>query len=460
MPLGMPSRGNLGNPLGRAQTVAAAAARTSRYDIRLVQNNVSIPSLPNNAASQSPTIMFNGRAITYFSNGTGPSLFRYTFDYSETGITNTVSTNVGTTTAITQLPSISTPTSTSQCNQQWSHVVSSTQILCKFNQFRPFLVTWDRGATDSSFAYPAATGVVTLLMTDADAFLLPNGNLAVFGSDGASTAYLCEYTPTLTHVRNFSLGSFTGLGGGVFQARIRRTSYGYVVGLVHVQNGQDARCMAITLNSTCTTVIASRIMTMSPGSFTTAPTMWSTILGEDGIIFVNLMNSVDPGFLNVPVFSNGSIAGVATLQYADSSQAAPAADGQPLLRSLIQQIPLRGGCTKFADALAPSLFATQSSSVGLEGTVMLGKSFSNDSRLIGYVDMQLEPVINSEASAENSTIWPADVNRTVNAAYGISIQNTVTYGVNLHFDDSGLIYLGSNSGISSPSPRLLRRVSR
>lgn len=456
MTIGLP-RNSLGNPLAlTAPTVeSVSVAKTSRYDIQLVENNVSIPSLPFNATSMSPTIMFNGRAITYFSNSSGPTLYRYTFDYSEVGITNKLSTAVDSTTSITQLPPISSPDTSAQWNQEWSHVVSSTQILCKFNLSLPFLVTWDRGETNSSFVYPVATGAVTALMTNANAFLLPNGNLCVFGRDNSSTVYLCEYTPTLTHVRNLSLGSFSGLNGSIFYAGIKRTSYGYIVGLVHTVDGISAKCMTVTLNSTCTEVVSSRTNTMSPGSHTTSPVIWSTILGEDGAIFLTLMNGSQLGWLNVPVYSNGSIYSVVSTQYADNSQNGISSAA---LRSLVSQSPSRCGCTKYADALAPLLFATHSTAGNL-GLVMMGKSFTGDSCMIGYVDMQLDPIINSNASAENSGIWSADVNRTVNAAYGMVIGNTITYGVNLHFDDNGLIYLGTNSSIA-PAPRLLRRVDR
>lgn len=455
MPLGMPSRGNLGNPLGRAQTVAAAPARTSRYDVRFIAN-VSITALPSSATQLSPTIMFNGKAIAYFSESASPALYRHTFDYSAAGVTNNVSTYVDATSTVSQLPAIPTPMNSANANCQWTHTVSGTQMLCKYSQLRPFLVTWN-GTGDSSFAYPTATGAVTGLMTDADAFLLPNGNLGLFGRDSSTGVFLCEYTPTLTHVRNFSLGTMTGLTGGIYQARIRRTSYGYVVGLMHNQDGTGVRCMAITLNRDCTTVIASRLMYMSAGTFTTTPEMWSIIAGEDGIIFINRLNGgTQFGCLNVPVYSDGSIANILTPQYADNSQSSLTSQ---VLSSFVGRHPVSGGCTKFADALAPSFFCSATSYSLNRGLVMVGKSFSSDGNSLGYVDMQLEPIINSEPTNENATIWAADVNRTVNAAYGIAHSQNA-YGVNLNMDENGFIYLSNGSGSGGPSARLLRRVSR
>jgi hypothetical protein len=455
--LGLPQGNALALP--RATTGADAVVANPRYDIQFVQT-VSIPSFANSNTISVP-ILLGGKAIQYFKRGDNGYIYRHTFDYAASGVTNSTATliSTGAGTAISQLPQVPNQSFNSNSNYLWSHSVSSTQTLFKYSALKPFLVTWD-GVNDSSYVFPTDPSGITL-SPNTDAFLLENGNLIVFGMSSSSNqqVFLAEYTSGLTFVRSMYLGNIADLSAGAttFNASVKKTSYGYVVGVTHVNGTIGARCMVFTLNKTCTSVIASRAVRLRTATLTTS-LLVATVCGEEGVIFVSLGQGGGVlGSVNVPVLSGGTIPIVLAEQYYGGAQSLTAGTLWPhtaLSGSIKGQ-----GCTKYADTNAMAFFQGTSSSSDNPAGVLLANSASS-SNYASIVDADLSPALNVYGTTESATIFPADVNRTIRGIYAYFQSSANFSTVNMAASEDGFMYTTYASNSAGYVANLFRKVSR
>lgn len=416
----------------------------------------------------SPAVMMNGKVIQYYSRSDSNDLYRNTFSYSASGVSSNTTTYIQAGTSIPYLPSFTSTNGITSAyyNQCWSHSTGSGSALFKYANIVPFRVTWD-GNTDSSFTSAAVSsggtysngGTYTSIALSAtsDAALLANGNLVTFGvSDGGNTVALVEFTPALAVVRATNLGSMTGLAGSAINATLRKTTYGYVAAITHSNEGNGARCFVVTLGPDCATIIGTRSVRIQNQDLVSTVLITGTVSGSDGVIFGSLGNSSNMGAIVVPTSATGVIATVTATQYHDP-QGAMSNSNPNVLRTLMGSAPVFMGCTKYADGIAPTLFASSGSQVGNRGVAFQAKSVTNDTNMfLSYVDMQLDPIINANPSYWSSTVWMSEISRTVSGMWGQWEYTGV--GHNLCFDESGFIYISSI--YSQATSKLLQKVNR
>jgi hypothetical protein len=438
-----------GLPRRSAAAAASVATVNSRYDLQHVEV-FTTTSMPTNVSTQSLPILMNGKGLQYFTDQT-PWLRRNQFDYSSAGVANQTSTTISASTNITQLPVAASPQSGDR-NCVWSHQVSSTQTLFKYTRLLPFLVTWD-GVNDSSYIFPTAPVDITL-SNESDAFILPNGNLVVFGNQTSNQNLLrlVEYTPSLTFVRTFNIGTGNNLGD--VQVAARLTSYGYVVGFMSTTSGTNAACFAATLNNTCTAVISTRTSTLQMTSANPS-TMQSIICGEEGIVFSSFGNSgAIFGSINMPISSAGVIASVLATQY--YGMANITVGSAFTVNSLVGTMPSGVGCNKFATALAPGMYVDSNGNPRNKAVLFSSASGSSGRPVIGYIDFNMTPIFNSSPIQDSSTIWAAHINTQTNAVYYYVIGADASS--NMAFDENGFVWINYRGAFQSN--RLFRRVPR
>lgn len=447
-PYGMYNAPTIGNGLGGLPRKAPSVPTipSPRYNLQQVAN-FTTTSMPNSGLSVSFPILMNGKGLQYFTNNSGPLLYRNQFDYSAEGVTNQTSTFVASTSSISQLPTAPSGENAAR-NCVWSHQVSSTQMLFKYTNLRPFLVTWD-GVTDSSYIFPPDPSGISVSNTS-DAFILPNGNLAVFGQDNSSggTIYLIEYTPSLTFVRSFNIANSGALSG--YRAAVRRTSYGYIVGIMSTA-ANNAPCAAVTLNSNCTTVIASRTATLQLTT-AAASTFQSIICGQEGVIFASVGGLLF-GSINMPVSSTGAIATITTTQYYVGEGLPSGSNFIP--NTFIGTMPTGMGCDKFATTTAPSFFVNSNSGTSTnKGLTFTSRGNASSGGIQAYIDIDVTPIINTNPIQGATIIYPAHTNTIAKATYFYQIDGPS--GVNMATDANGFVWL--NYAGSSQSNNMFRRV--
>jgi len=443
-PYGMQNSPVVGNGLGglpRRTTTTAVA--NPRYDLQFL-NTFSVSQFPSSPTQISIPILMNGRGLQYFKVSAG-TVYRHDFNYSSAGIASGLTTALAGSDVV-ELPLVSSNT-TAVNNCCWSHPVSSTQTLFKYTRRAPFLVTYS-GTGDSSFTSPVGPSSIPIASI-ADSFLLPNGNLAVFGYQSTSL-YLFEYTTTLTHVRTLVVGGITGLASAP-KVSVRKTTYGYIVGAAHGDAGTSTKmtCFVATLNKNCTTVIGTSTATIEQSTSPSAPSLTSTILGEDGAVF--LCRGVASGSLNFPVSSSGVISSIVTTQYYLFGNVSDAF----ARNTLAGMMPEGMGCTKFADSIAQAYFSTTGS--GNNTMIYGGAHYTGPPNAVDYVDMDITPTISRYPTQDSATIWPAHINKIVKATWSYYASN-INYS-QLATDENGFIYFSDGGQFSQPS-MLLQKVQR
>jgi len=443
-PYGMQNSPVVGNGLGGLprRATATTAVAIPRYDLQFL-NTFSVTSFPSSPSQLSIPILMNGRGLQYFKVSAG-TVYRHDFNYSSAGIASGLTTALAGSDVV-ELPLVSSNTNAIN-NCCWSHPVSSTQTLFKYTRKAPFLVTYS-GTGDSSFTSPVGPSSIPIA-SFADSFLLPNGNLAVFGYQSTSL-YLFEYTTTLTHVRTLVVGGITGLASAP-KVSVRKTTYGYIVAAAHpdASTGTVMTCFVATLNKNCTAVIGTSTAVIQQSVSPSAPSLISTICGEDGAMF--LCRGTATGSLNFPVNSAGTISSVLTPQIFANS----IITDQLARESLAGIMPDGINCTKFAESTAPSFFA----STGSGNTHIIYSSIRFvDAKSVNYVDMDITPTISRYPTQESSTIWPAHINKTVKANWS-DYASAINF-TQLATDENGFVYFSDGGQFSQPS-MLLRKVQR
>lgn len=450
-PYGMYNAPVLGNGLGglpRRATTATATTTPRKYDVQFLAN-LNVTSMPANATDTSIPILMNGKGLQYFANASS-AFYRNVFDYSSSGIGTNTSTNTGGS-SMTQLPAVSAGTN-AQRNCVWSQPVGS-QMLFKYNTLKPFLVTWD-GTNDSSYVYPTNPSDIAV-SANADAFLLPNGNLITLGNRVSfpSEIQLIEYTPALVFVRSLYLGNLTNLVSGNPYISARKTSYGYIIAATTVDSGTRADCLVVTLNNTCTTIIDTRSANIKSDTPSTSNIV-STICGQDGVMFFSQYTNTIIGSVNVPVSSTGTISTITAAQSYSSSQAV--ASGSAFSLNYISGgIPGMAGCNKYADAIAPAFYVAGNTG-GNRSIVLSASSSGSSTTIVNYVDADIYPTVNPNLNADGVTVYSGELNRVVYGSF--SVHASVLQGVNMAYDDNGFIFI--NSSTNTTNGKLLKRVYR